>query len=82
MNFSNAPSDQWNWEPKHAECYWTDDRDSWFYGLRIHKNDFNLKFEIFFDILFWTLLQIGYEWKLIALLLKKKWEPFFTLTKP
>lgn len=43
-------------------------RDSWFYGLRIHKNDFNLKFEIFFDILFWTLLQIGYEWKLIALL--------------
>lgn len=32
------------------------------------KNDFNLKFEIFFDILFWTLLQIGYEWKLIALL--------------
>lgn len=53
-------------------------RDSWFYGLRIHKNDFNLKFEIFFDILFWTLLQIGYEWKLIALLLKKKrkWEPF------
>lgn len=32
------------------------------------KNDFNLKFEIFFDVLFLTLLQIGYEWKLIALL--------------
>lgn len=24
MNFSNEPSDQWNWEPKHAECYLTD----------------------------------------------------------
>lgn len=68
MNFSNAPSDQWNWEPKHTECYLTDIETAGFMVCVSKKNDFNLKFEIFFDILFWTLLQICYEWKLIALL--------------
>lgn len=37
---------------KHAECYLTDIETAGFMVCVSKKNDFNLKFQIFFDILF------------------------------